>query len=90
MIMLVRRQQQRFAPAPPSGMRVTYAWFCQQVRHHAKAPSKCHWGKRLLPFALAYSISLIPEDWQHIAQTFRRCNEPRWQGASTDSSINSS
>jgi len=100
-----------------TGCSKRYERFCKTYRHHAKAPSKCHWGKRLLPqwqqrssgsstgrcrqqpaapgqqqlpFAIAYNTSLIPEQWQQIAQQFRRCNAPRWQDTSMDSGINSS
>ena len=92
----------QFAPTL-TGCSKRHERFCQQVRHHSKEPSKCDWGKRLLPqwqqrsngnnrrrrrkqqvapgqqqlpFALEYT-SLIPEQWQQIAQQHCRYTEPR-------------
>jgi len=55
-------------------------------KHHRIAPGQQH-----LPFAADHHHSLLPEDWQHIAQQFRHCNAPRWSDdGHNQSTLNSS
>jgi putative transposase len=55
-------------------------------KHHRIAPGQQH-----LPFAADHHHSLLPEDWQHIAQQFRHCNAARWSDdGHNQSTLNSS
>lgn len=47
-------------------------------------------GQQHLTFALEHIRLLLPEDWQQVAQQFRRCNAPRWSDTQEDAILSDS
>lgn len=47
-------------------------------------------GQQHLPFPLEHIRLQLPENWQQIAQQFRRCNAPRWSDTQEDAILSDS